>query len=76
MAFMYAASRTNIETDYWTKKMTSISSVWTFQSITSTDLKRAQNSELIKVSSFLFEEYAFRPIELFRTSENGSLDLI
>ncbi|KIK07798.1 hypothetical protein K443DRAFT_128905 [Laccaria amethystina LaAM-08-1] len=48
LAFMYAASQTNIETDYWTKKMTSTSSVWTFQSITSTDLKRAQNSELIR----------------------------
>lgn len=48
LAFMYAASRTNIETDYWTKRMTSVSSVWTFQSLTSTDLKRAQNVEVIK----------------------------
>ena len=59
LAFMNAASRTNIETDYWTKKMTSTSSVWTFQSLTSTDLKRAQNVEVIRVSSFPFENYAF-----------------
>lgn len=47
-AFCYAASRTNIETEYWKKRISEASSVWSLQSMTSTDLKRAQNSEVIR----------------------------
>ncbi|TFK25573.1 hypothetical protein FA15DRAFT_668269 [Coprinopsis marcescibilis] len=47
-AFSYAASRTNIETEYWKKRLTDTSSVWLYQSITTTDLKRVQNAELIR----------------------------
>ncbi|EAU90212.2 hypothetical protein CC1G_05750 [Coprinopsis cinerea okayama7 len=48
LVFCYAASRTNIETEYWKKRLMDMSSVWTFQSIKSTDLKRAQNADLIR----------------------------
>ncbi|KAF9461537.1 hypothetical protein BDZ94DRAFT_1196100 [Collybia nuda] len=48
LVFSYAAVRTNIETEYWTKRLTASSFVWSTQSITSVDLKRAQNAEVIK----------------------------
>jgi rhomboid-like protein len=54
LVFCYAASRTNIETEYWKKRLMDMSSVWTFQSIKSTDLKRAQNADLIRVSLAFF----------------------
>ena len=53
LAFSYAASRTNIETEYWTKRLLSMSSTWQFHGITTTDLKRVQNAELIRVSLLL-----------------------
>ncbi|KAJ2930532.1 hypothetical protein H1R20_g6565, partial [Candolleomyces eurysporus] len=47
-AFSYAAATTNVETEYWKKRLQSTSSVWSLQSVTTTDLKRAQNAELIR----------------------------
>lgn len=49
LAFSYAAVRTNIETEYWTRRLTASSFVWSTQAMTSVDLKRAQNAEVIKV---------------------------
>ncbi|TFK71379.1 hypothetical protein BDN72DRAFT_895740 [Pluteus cervinus] len=46
--FTYAASRTNFETEAWTRRLLNTSQVWSPSSITSVDLKRAQHAELIK----------------------------
>ncbi|RDB15879.1 Presenilins-associated rhomboid-like protein, mitochondrial [Hypsizygus marmoreus] len=56
VVFSYAAIRTNLETEIWTKKLSSASYGWHTQSITNLDLKRAQNAELIKK---LREWYAY-----------------
>ncbi|KAF6753062.1 hypothetical protein DFP72DRAFT_435485 [Ephemerocybe angulata] len=48
LTFSYAASRTNIETEYWKKRLEAMSPSWQLQTITSLDLKRAQNAELIR----------------------------
>jgi len=50
LAFVYAGTETQHETESWKKKMTTLSPVWTVKTITNTDLKRAQNAELIQVS--------------------------
>ena len=50
LAFVYAGTETQRETENWRKKMTTLSPVWTVKTITNTDLKRAQNAELIQVS--------------------------
>ncbi|PPQ96801.1 hypothetical protein CVT26_006204 [Gymnopilus dilepis] len=47
-AFILAAAQTTIETEYWTERMKALSPVWSVKSISNTDLKRAQNSELIQ----------------------------
>ncbi|KAF9526093.1 hypothetical protein CPB83DRAFT_870558 [Crepidotus variabilis] len=48
LAFMIAATETSLETEYWTERMSTLSPVWTVKTITNTDLKRAQNAELIQ----------------------------
>ncbi|KDR68010.1 hypothetical protein GALMADRAFT_231645 [Galerina marginata CBS 339.88] len=48
LAFTYAATQTTIETDHWTERMLASSPVWNVKTITNTDLKRAQNAELIQ----------------------------
>ncbi|KAK2465684.1 hypothetical protein APHAL10511_002228 [Amanita phalloides] len=47
-AFTLAAIHTSIETDYLAKKLVALSPVWSMEAITSTDLRRAQNAELLK----------------------------
>lgn len=49
-----AAIQTTSETEYWKKRMVTLSSVWNLKSITNTDLKRVQYTELIQVSKHLF----------------------
>lgn len=51
LAFVYAGTETHLETQHWKEKMTTLSSVWSVKTITNTDLKRAQNAELIQVCS-------------------------
>ncbi|KAF8624024.1 hypothetical protein AX17_007230 [Amanita inopinata Kibby_2008] len=48
LAFTYAAINTNIETELWAKKLVAMSPIWSTQAITSLDMRRAQNAELIK----------------------------
>ncbi|KAF8801330.1 hypothetical protein BYT27DRAFT_7198411 [Phlegmacium glaucopus] len=48
LGFTVAAATTTVETEYWTQRMVALSSVWSLKSITNTDLKRAQNAELIQ----------------------------
>ncbi|KAM6496844.1 hypothetical protein JOM56_007317 [Amanita muscaria] len=48
LAFGYAAVSTNMETDMWAEKLVTLSPVWSMQSISNLDIKRAQNAELIK----------------------------
>ncbi|KAF8629048.1 hypothetical protein AX15_003548 [Amanita polypyramis BW_CC] len=48
LAFTYAAINTNIETELWVKKLVDLSPIWSMQVISSIDIKRAQNAELIK----------------------------
>jgi rhomboid-like protein len=45
LAFIYAAVNTNIETEAWAEKLVTLSPLW---SISSVDIKRAQNAEVIK----------------------------
>ena len=52
-AFVLAATETHVETEYWKEKMTSLSPVWGVKTITNTDLKRAQNGELIQVCVYV-----------------------
>lgn len=47
-AFSYAAQRTNIETEFCTKKLTTLATTWNLASITTIDLKRAQQAEFVK----------------------------
>ena len=51
--FVLAATETHVETEYWKEKMTSLSPVWGVKTITNTDLKRAQNGELIQVCVYV-----------------------
>ena len=53
-AFVLAATETHIETEYWKEKMTTLSPIWGVKTITNTDLKRAQNAELIQVCVLFF----------------------
>ncbi|KAF8159829.1 hypothetical protein B0H34DRAFT_704954 [Crassisporium funariophilum] len=48
LAFTIAASQTTAETEFWAERMVALSSVWSLKAITNTDLKRAQNAELIQ----------------------------
>ncbi|TFK39431.1 hypothetical protein BDQ12DRAFT_649893 [Crucibulum laeve] len=48
LVFSYGAVATNIETEYWREKLSSMSTILSFQTITSLDLKRAQNAETIQ----------------------------
>ncbi|KAF8892123.1 hypothetical protein BD779DRAFT_1511007 [Infundibulicybe gibba] len=48
VAFTYAAGRTNYETDVWIRKLGTAPSIWGTGTITSIDLKRAQNADMIK----------------------------
>jgi rhomboid-like protein len=50
-AFVLAATQTHVETEYWKEKMMSQSPIWSVKTITNTDLKRAQNAELIQVTA-------------------------
>ena len=50
LAFMYAGTTTQLETENWKKRMTALSPVWSVRTITNTDMKRAQAAELIQVS--------------------------
>lgn len=47
VAFSYAAIKTNVETEMWIRRLSSSSHSW-IASISSVDLKRAQNAEVIK----------------------------
>ncbi|KXN81555.1 Serine/threonine-protein kinase sax-1 [Leucoagaricus sp. SymC.cos] len=47
-ALSYAAQRTNIETEFWKKKLTSSSSTLSSPTTTTLDLKRAQQAEFVK----------------------------
>ena len=49
LAFSLAAAQTTLETESWTERMMSVSSVWSVKAITNTDLKRAQNAAVIQV---------------------------
>lgn len=49
LAFSLAAAQTTLETESWTERMMSVSSVWSVKAITNTDLKRAQTAALIQV---------------------------
>ena len=51
LAITIAAFKTTSETEYWKKRMVTLSSVWNLKSITNADLKRAQHTELIQVSN-------------------------
>ena len=62
LALSVAAASTSVETEYWTQKMVALSSVWSLKSITNTDLKRAQNAELIQVSIRIY--YSFNIISI------------
>ena len=53
LAITIAAAKTTSETEYWKKRMVALSSVWDLKSITNTDLKRAQYTELIQVSNII-----------------------
>ena len=49
VAFSLAAINTAEETEFWVKRLIQLSPVWSVQPMTSTDLKRTKNAELIKV---------------------------
>lgn len=49
LAFSLASTQTTVETENWTQRMLSVSSVWSVKTITNTDLKRAQTAQLIQV---------------------------
>lgn len=51
VALTVASAKTTIETEYWAQRMVALSSVWNLKTITNTDLKRAQNVQLIQVST-------------------------
>ena len=63
LLFNVAAVKTTTETENLKKKMVALSSVLSLKSITNTDLKRVQNSDLVRVSTFLkkifFSPYFF-----------------
>ncbi|KAF7771031.1 hypothetical protein Agabi119p4_7005 [Agaricus bisporus var. burnettii] len=48
IAVSYAAQRTNIETEYWKKKLNAVSASWMSAAVTTLDIKRAQQAEFIK----------------------------
>lgn len=52
-AFIYASIQTSIETDEWIERMVAVAPVWSVKAISNTDLKRAQNAELIQVYTVL-----------------------
>ncbi|PPQ79671.1 hypothetical protein CVT25_003245 [Psilocybe cyanescens] len=48
LAFSVAAAQTDLETDHWIERMVAVAPVWSVKAISNTDLKRAQNAELIQ----------------------------
>lgn len=59
---MFASSETHLDTEEWKQKMKTLSPVWSVKTITNTDLKRAQNAELIQVSQINKKTHLFPPI--------------
>ncbi|KAH9479680.1 Presenilins-associated rhomboid-like protein, mitochondrial [Psilocybe cubensis] len=47
-ALVFASVQTSIETDEWIERMVAVAPIWSVKAISNTDLKRAQNAELIQ----------------------------